>query len=395
MANEFETAIKITDFKSGILNVMTDVEYYPAVVEEQANIAKHAKLPLSRVTSLGTAFEPLSAALQYVLKGNKTTSGLYKVTIPKGTHLAEFKNGAGNLGTVLNSNNQIAGQAILKPLVCNPAMIFMAAALANIDKKLDTIQEMQQEMMDFLVQKEKSELKGDLCFLTDILNNYKYNWNNDKYKSANHIKVLDIRQTAGRKMDFYREQITSKLNEKSFFHSDLDVKNQLEKIDGEFKDYQLALYLYSFSYFLEVMLQENFESAYLDGIAHRIEEYSLKYRELYTKCYDQIEGYSKTSIQSRLFNGIANINKAAGEAISKVPVISKSQIDETLIEVGSKIGKYGQKRTEQTMQHFVNRQSSCVLLFIEKIETIKRLYNQPIEILFDKDNVYIGAAEKE
>lgn len=394
MADKFEVANEIVERRSEIVKVMTEVEYYPAIVEERADIAKHTKLPLSRVTALGIAFEPLSAALQYVLSGGKATSGLYKVTIPKGTHLAEFKNGTGNLGTVLNSNNQIAGQATLNPLVCNPTMIFMAAALANIDKKLDAIQEMQQEMMEFLVQKEKSELKGDLDFLGDVLNNYKYNWNNEKYKTANHIKVLDIRQSAGRKMDFYREQITSKLQKKSFFHSDQDVKKQLEKIDAEFKDYQLALYLYSFSYFLEVMLQENFESAYLDGIAHKIEDYSFKYRELYTKCYDQIEGYSKSSVQSRLFNGFAAINKAAGEAIAKVPVISKSQIDETLIETGSKIGKYGQKRTAQTMQQFVDRQSSCVIPFVEKINTVNRLYNQPIELLFDNENIYIGAAEE-
>ena len=31
---------------------------------------------------------------------------------------------------------------------------------------------MQQEMMDFLVQKEKAELKGNLTFLYDVFNNY-------------------------------------------------------------------------------------------------------------------------------------------------------------------------------------------------------------------------------
>ena len=29
--------------------------------------------------------------------------------------------------------------------------------------------------MDFLVQKEKAELKGNLTFLYDVFNNYKYN----------------------------------------------------------------------------------------------------------------------------------------------------------------------------------------------------------------------------
>ena len=183
--------------KNEIVKAMTDVEYYPTDVEEQVNIAKYTKLPLSRVPALGTAFEPLAAAFKNVLNGGGTTSGLYKVTIPKGGHLAEFNNGSGYLGSVLKNNGAVGGgQAVLNPLVFNPTMLFMAMALANIDKKLDSIQEMQQEILDFLVQKEKSELRGDLNFLADILNNYKYNGNNDKYKSSNYIKVLDIRQAA-------------------------------------------------------------------------------------------------------------------------------------------------------------------------------------------------------
>ena len=58
----------------------------------------------------------------------------------------------------------------------NPTMLFMAAALMSIDKKLDIIQETQQEILSFLENKEKANLKASLDTLSDILNNYKYNW---------------------------------------------------------------------------------------------------------------------------------------------------------------------------------------------------------------------------
>lgn len=99
-------------------------------------------------------------------------------------------------------------------LAFDPTMLFMAAALANIDKKLDSIKEMQQEMMDFLVQKEKAELKGNLTFLYDVFNNYKYNWNNEMYKNSNHTMVLAIKKEAEAKIVFYREQIIAKVNKK-------------------------------------------------------------------------------------------------------------------------------------------------------------------------------------
>ncbi|MBK5211808.1 MAG: hypothetical protein JJE36_05820 [Coriobacteriia bacterium] len=384
-----------------ILNTMKNVEYYPSSVEE-VDMAKYTKFPLSRIPAMGTAFEPLVAAFQNVVNGGQASTGLYKVTIPKGGHLAEFQNGSGYLGSVLKGNGAVGGgQAILNPLVCNPTMLFMAVALKGIDKKLDIIQEIQQEIIGFLVQKEKSELKGDLNILTDILNNYKFNWDNDKFKNNNHNKVLDIKQSAERKIDFHKEQITSKINKKSFLHSDQEVKKRLGKIRSEFNDYRLALYLYSFSAFMEVVLLENHDSAYLEGVSNKIEEYSLRYQELYKKCYDLIEEYAKSSIQSHLSNSVAGGLKGAGKAlteagkaITKVPVISKWQLDGTsLIKVGDGREMRASERTYQTMKQFDNELSDCVRPFIENISAVNRLYNQPVELLFDQENIYFSLSE--
>jgi len=376
--------------KSELLQAMTTVELAPAVVEQELAVQTYSKLPLSRVVALGTGLEPIVAAVQQVTSGGKAVSGYYKVTIPKGTHLASFKDGTGFLGAAMD-NSGIVKQARLNPLVCNPTMLFVAVTLANIDKKLDSIQETQQEMLDFLVQKEKSTLKGDLDFLMDIYNNYKHNWNSEKYKTANHIKVLDIRQNAGRIIDFYREQIKKRLNKKVFLHSDQEAKKQISQVQDAFKEYQLALYLYGFGYFLEVLLQENFDAAYLDAISKKIDDMSFQYRELYTTAYAQIEDYTKSSWQSKLFGGLSVMNKAAGEAIAKIPVISKSQIDETLIETGEKLGTYKEKRTTEAMRQLVDRQSSCVRPFIDTINTVNQLYNNSMTLIFNNETLYLGS----
>ncbi|MGH1160298.1 hypothetical protein ACQVTW_13995 [Bacillus mycoides] len=396
MLDKFEITNEIAERKSEIVKAMTDVEYYPVIKEEQICVAKYTKLPLSRVKTLGTAFEPLTAAFRNVINGGGATSGLYQVTIPKGAHLAEFKNGSGYLGSVLKENGAVGGgQAVLNPLVCNPAMLFMAATLATIDKKLDNIQEMQQELLDFLVQKERSNLRGDLNFLTDVLNNYKYNWNNYTYRNNNYNIVLRIKQEAERKIDLYREQITNRISKKSFFHSGQWVKKQLEKILSEFNDYQLALYLYSFSSFLEVILLENFMSAYLDGISKKIEDYSLKYRELCTKCYDQIKGYAQSSIQSILLKGLTSASRGVGDNLAMERDYKKSLLGNVLIINSNRLEKKGLKRTEQTMKQliFIEKQNDYIRPFVENINTVNKLYNQPIELIFDKENIYIGTTE--
>lgn len=383
--NELETARK-----NELLKAMSATELAPLEVKNEISVQTYSKIPLSRLTALGTGFEPVVSAIQQVTSHGQATSGFYKVTIPKGTHLAQFKEKSGFLGTAVGEHG-IVGQAQLNPLLCDPTTLLAAAALANIDKKLDAIQEMQQEMLDFLAQKEKSALKADLNFLMDIQNNYKYNWNSEKYKAANHAKVLDIRQEAARQIDFYQEQIKKQLGKKALLHSDHDVQKMLEKGQGEFKEYQLALYIYGFAYFLEVVLQENYEKAYLSAIAKRIDEMAFQYREFYSLAYSQIENLSKSSLQAHLFGGLSAINKGAGTAIAKIPGINKSQIDETLIEAGERIGAYKNRRVQTTMQQLLERQSSCVRPFIDNINAVNRLYNEPVTLIFNHDTLYLGS----
>lgn len=383
--NELETARK-----NGLLKAMSATELAPLEVKNEISMQTYSKIPLSRLTALGTGFEPVASAIQQVTSHGQATSGFYKVTIPKGTHLAQFKEKSGFLGAAVGEHG-IVGQAQLNPLLCDPTMLLVAAALANIDKKLDAIQEVQQEMLDFLTQKEKSALKADLNFLMDIQNNYKYNWNSEKYKAANHAKVLDIRQEAARQIDFYQEQIKKQLGKKALLHSDHDVQKMLEKVQGEFKEYQLALYIYGFAYFLEVVLQENYEKAYLSAIAKRIDEMSFQYREFYSLAYSQIENLSKSSLQAHLFGSLSAINKGVGTAIAKIPGINKSQIDETLIEAGERIGAYKNRRVQTTMQQLLERQSSCIRPFIDNINAVNRLYNEPVTLIFNHDTLYLGS----
>ena len=134
--------------------------------------------------------------------------------------MAAFQDGSGYLGSVLgNTTNQIVGQSTLSPLVFNPTMLFMALSLISIDKKLDSIQETQQEILGFLARQHRAELKGNLLFLSGVLHDYKYNWNNEKFKNNNYTKVLDIKQSAEQKVILCREQILFKNKKFPLFHS--------------------------------------------------------------------------------------------------------------------------------------------------------------------------------
>lgn len=380
--------------KMELIRSMTAVEVKPEIAKEEIASHSYNKVPLSRIPALGVGFEPLTAALQQVLSGGEAVSGIYRVTIPAGTQLGQFKQSTDFFGAAFKSG-RIEAQAHLSPLMFSPAAVgtlFMAATLANIDKKLDAIQETQQEMLDFLKAKEKSALMGDLEFLADVFNNYKYNWNSEKYKTANHIKAMDIRQSAMHSLELYQSQIQKHMEKRSIMPSDRDVKKQLEQLIDEMQDYRLALYIYGFAYLVEVLLQENFDAQYLASIASSINDKALEYRELYTKVYTKAEERAKSTLQSKALGALSAVSRTAGKTVEKIPVISKSQLDENLINAGEVLGEHSETRTDSALGRLTEYSGDCVRPFVEQIRAIDRVYNSPMNILFDSENVYLGSA---
>lgn len=378
-----------SDSENKVQKFIMNLELQPEVAEKQFDTSYSFSFPISQMAALGTAFDPLVSIFQSAFAAGGQT-GIYKVTVPPGSHLAAFKNGSGYLGSSLsNATGQISGQAVLSPVVFNPTMLFVAASLLSVEKKLDKIEQSQQEILSFLSQKERSELEGDLLFMSDILNNYKYNWDNEKYKTNNHIKVLDIKQAAEHKIIFYKDKI-SDLSEKAFvFHGDSAVKKHTDSVKTTLKDYYLSLYVFSFSSFLEIVLLENYDPSFLSSVTDKIQEYSLQYRELYTKCYNHIEKNSKASVSSRLLKGLSAVSSTTGKTIEKIPLISRSQLDESLIKTGEKICEFDNSRTESNMRRLAIKQGDNIRMFIDNIQTISRLYNEPVNMLFDREKLYL------
>ncbi|MGM9629214.1 hypothetical protein [Butyricicoccus sp.] len=378
-----------TDKKQDIINAVMNVEYHPVCVDEAVSLQEYTKIPFEDISALGIATEPIIAALQSI-GGSNAQSGLYWVTVPGNGHLAHFKNENAFLGNVLTPDNKVGGgMARLHPIACNPTLLFAAAALMSVNTKLDNIQQTQQEIFDYLKQKDKAELRGQLRTLTDAMDDYKHNWSNDSFKSSRHPQIQQIKENAENNIIFYRGQIERSIGKTGFFQRGKEAAKKIEVVLAYFKEYQLSVYLYAFSSFLDVMLLENFDSDFLDKIVQRIDDYAYEYRELYSTCYSQLKKQKESSLQAHLLGGLAGISNAAGTVVAKTPVGDKSQIDETLLAVGDKIGKIRSDKTERAMQDFLDAQSSPVRPFIESIQAVNKLYNQTTEFLVDNENLYL------
>lgn len=397
--------------KADIARQALDMEFMPQSTDIPVSLDKATKLPLAEIASLGTAFASLPAVFRTVTQTVSISGeGLLRATDASGNPLdlrilQAFNDGSGLMGSFRDASNGF-GQArlhtvasqmadVVTTMPYDPTTFFMAAALMEINKKLDAIQETQQEMFEYIRNRDKAELRGDLETLSDVLNSYRFNWDNAQYKNNKHILVQQIRNDAEKAIIQHRAQIEGKFKSKGPIHIDKDVRDKAAAIRDELEEYRLSVYLYSFASFLEVMLLENFDPDYLAATAGKIEERSLAYRMLYTKAYDALESQADSSVRAVALGGLSGAMGFLGKAMEKTPVGDLTPIDEALQDASKGVGDFSRGVKHDMMRKITDARSSDVRPFVENIENVNRLYNEPTMLLADEDAIYVLPIEKE
>lgn len=380
------------------------IELVPNIEEAGFNDDRYTKIPFGQLASLGVGLSGIGVMAQTVMASGGAGSGevLYRIAnsdTAKGTlQMIKGQPGA-TYGTYMQDGvfsqravfEQVAGNGAAPTIPIDPTAIFMAAALASINMKLDAIQATQQEMFEYVKQRDESEMRADLVFLTDVFNTYKDSWNNDLYVQNHHAQALTCKRHAMANIDFYRQEIVAKTNEKDLLHSDKKVEKKQEELERYFKDYQMALTMYAFSSFMDVLLSKNFEKNYLDYISETIREYSYKYRELYTDCYNRVAIYANQSVDSLVRKGLSKASKVTGQGVAKAPLINKTDLENNLLQVSVKLKEYDSDKREETLNALAETSSASVMPYVETIDKLNRFHNEPMDVMFDKEYVYIPA----
>ena len=387
--------------KDAIIQTLTEMECYQ-VPKEDVAIQEYTDISFAELSLMGAMFSQVAPMLEKVIKSGKPSKVkevYYKMIVPpKGEGGKIISNGniykKGHKGIVARARFKKVDMASVGGAAqIDPTIILMAMAISCITKKLDKIEEAQKDLIEFLQLKEKARLKGNIAVLQETLEEYKYNCDNEKYKTNKHIQVQEIKRDAEQSIVFCREQIEKKVAKTGLFHSDHDVKSKIQKVQYEFKDYELAMFIFAFSSFMEVMLLENFDTGFLNSIVNKIKLYAKQYQDLHKKCYEMIEEYSKTTVQAYVLKGVAGVNKALGKGIAKIPKISDGQVDEKLIGAGERVDSFSEKRTESTMELFSKEECDCIKPFVDNIRTVNMIYNESTELLIDGEGIYFKPIE--
>lgn len=377
------------------------MEFHPVTLSDRDVLASYRKIPMTEIAGLGSVFAEMLPTFRTATVTTKINmEGLYRCTFPNGIsgYLAPFKDGSGLTGTIANSKG-IAGlarwnkvhsvQSVQQYTVpISPLNIFMAAIMIEMNHKLDRIQKLGEEILAYQKAKDRNEQQANFEALLDVYNKFKYTDNKD-WQKLKCIEVQDIKRKTSAQMKLLREQINKSMDKHDLIHTNLQTDQMIRKVLKDFYLYRLAVYMYSFSIFLETLLLGNFSEEYLDIIYEDLNDCSVQYKEYYTEVYNQLERSSQTTIGSGLISGIAGVSSNIGKTIHKIPVIEKGPLDEFLMDTGKSVSDFGKNQTDHALSEFRNNSLSGAEPFAEQVREMNHLYNSPMDILVDKDVVYL------
>lgn len=273
----------------------------------------------------------------------------------------------------------------------NPTTMMMAVALYSIEKQLGEIAETQKQILSFLEIKDEAGIEGDLETLTELINNYKHNWDNEIYVRNSHKMVMDIKRTARSNMLASQKRVAELVASKKLVVGQGQVKSTLSEMEKRFKYYKLALYTYSLASMMEIMLGGNYKEEYITGIKDEIIKLSGNYRELFEKSSLYLEKLGGSAVEANVLKGIGTAGKAVGKFIGSIPLVKEGPVDEFLQNGGANLKKNAIGMEKQAVHQFAALNNSGTHIFVNKMEDMIQIYNHTERICFDDKQIYLVA----
>ena len=88
-----------------------------------------------------------------------------------------------------------------------------------------------------------------------------------------------------------------------------------------------------------------------------------------------------------LLGGVSIASNAIGSVIGSIPVLKDGPVDEALIDVSSKIGDYRYTRIAESLAKMKEPGDTRITPFIDSVDGLNALHNEPIEVFFDSGEV--------
>lgn len=379
----------------GLLNILKkEDKTIEEVKEDNDSIILESNYMLSNIKEKDIENSSISVYLDNLVNINDSFTK-YKTAFTnnkgKKDNLLQIKEftGASDIIDFFSDPNNKSKVKNLKKLGFNPATIMMTIALSEIEKDVNEIKEISKNILSFLESESEAKIESSVKILNELVNEYKYNWDDEKFININYNQVRNIKKEASDKIIQYQKIIKQSLSKKGIIMTNKNISDNQNELEKNFSYYRLSLYVYCFATFMEIMLLENFKKDYLMSKKEELTKLNEEYTDNYQKALDYISNIADKSIQGNVLSITGNAGKTIGGLLEKVDSIKQKNVDAWFDEKGNSLKNKGQGMKDKFKTKFEEMSSSHIDIFINKIDLICDMYNNTKNIYFDKEKIYL------
>ena len=101
--------------------------------------------------------------------------------------------------------------------------------------------------------------------------------------------------------------------------------------------------------------------------------------------------YANQSVDSMVRKGLSKASKVTGQGVAKAPLINKTDLENNLLQVSVKLKEYDSDKREETLNALAETSSASVMPYVETIDKLNRFHNEPMDVMFDEEYIYVPA----
>lgn len=258
----------------------------------------------------------------------------------------------------------------------------MAFALMDIEQKLGTIIEMQQEILQFIHATEEAKIEGGIKSLNNAVAEYKFRWDDEEFIRINLNLACDLRKQAEQSKALYLKQINCILDLSDMPHMMQSAAKKVKELAVNLHNYYSALYLGEYAAFLDTLLGNNLKEEYLAYIKGRMEEEQHEYLDLQDRCRE----WAKKRLESSADYVAAPVYRGLDSFYEKA--LEKLQIPFDFDKIYKNDKELFQPAEEQMDKLDIAKEGK-VTVFPETLQEIRAMYVSLPDIYADDKTVYL------
>lgn len=383
------------------------------VSERQIDLSRSVRMPLDAIPALGTAFSSLSETLRTVattlsargqdgealfwladaegnvitpeiLQGLKDSSGLPGSTGADGG-FAQARLRAAEAATAART----AGPVI--PF--DPATLFLAAALMQINGNLDSMASMQKELLDYAKLRDHAKLVEACRVIDEVREEYPLNSDNQQFLTTKGVAIGQAKRDAADAVAREHDLLEVKLGRMKAIRKSSDARKKADEILGLMKDYQLATYVYEYAAVLDVVLAGNYSTDYLDGVIDEMERCARRYADMYDRSLDAIKRNASKALGSRILRGLGAAGGALGVLAASTVIGDLEPFEGVMHEGAGTLFSKARKSARRGKTAMPVAKPEFTKPFIDSVRSVSRTYNEPMLVAVGSDSVYMVPAD--